>query len=593
MSTTSVTSNNLQKMRLQGRSLVRGEASGKLLWADVGLSFWGGVDPLTGTIVDHHHPLMGESMAGRILAIPSGRGSCTGSGIILELLMRGCGPAALVFQHQEEILSLGVIVASTMFNLSIPILLLSPNDFASLREWKTARVDNNVVSRADLTSSIEAEFLVHEENLPTVSLSSKDQDMLVGEHGPAAKSAFEILLKFAELQGASQFIDVSQAHIDACIYTGPSGVEFAQKLLDLGAKFTITTTLNSISIDRRRWQEMGMDPKVSAEAERLADAYMAMGACMSFTCAPYLRDKIPEMGENIGWAESNAVVYANSVLGARTQKYPDFLDVCIALTGRAPLSGCHLEENRKPSLVFKVPHIAEADDLFYPVAGYLIGQLSGPNIPLIIGLENASPSVSDLKAFGAAFATTASAAMFHIRGVTPEASKDSMASYQLQLPQPIVLSKRDLLKTYKQLNTAKSGTIDLISLGSPHFSLSELSTLTSLISAIPLNSPSRTVIPLTITTSRQIYSQATHTDCIKILEDFGATIVTDTCWCMLTEPVVPIGSKTIMTNSAKYAHYAPGLVNRSVVLGGLKECVDVAVGRIDVSMREVPEWLKG
>lgn len=576
-------------MRLQGRSLVKGAASGRLLWADVGLSFWGGVDPGTGMIVDQHHRLMGECIAGRILAIPSGRGSCTGSGIVLELLMRGSGPAALVFQHREEILSLGVIVASTIFNLSIPVLLLCPHDFASLRQWKTARLENDFILSSDVTSEIEPTLSIYQQNPPTVTLSSKDEAMLAGNHGPAAKLAFEILLKFTELQGASRFLDISQAHIDACIYTGPSGVEFAQRLLHLGAKFAIPTTLNSISIDRRRWQEMGMDPTISAEAEKLADAYMAMGACMSFTCAPYLRDTVPKPGENIGWAESNAVVFANSVLGARTQKYPDFLDVCIALTGRAPLSGCHVEENRKPSLVIEVPHITEADDLFYPLVGYLIGQLSGPNIPLIIGLENASPSVSDLKAFGAAFATTASAAMFHIRGVTPEASQDSMAL--CQLPQRIIVSKQDLLETYTQLTTARSGTIDLVSLGAPHFSLAEFSALAALVSAIPSSAPPRAAIPLTITTSRQIHSRAASAGHISVLEAFGATIVTDTCWCMLTEPVVPTGSKNIMTNSAKYAHYAPGLVKRAVVLGGLKDCVEAARGRTDVCSRDGPEWL--
>ncbi len=125
-----------------------------------------------------------------------------------------------------------------------------------------------------------------------------------------------------------------------------------------GATLRVPTTLNSISVDQRRWRELGIDPTLGEPASALGDAYMAMGAQLSFTCAPYLLDSAPKAGEQIVWAESNAVVYANSVLGARTLKYPDYLDICIALTGRAPLIGCHLNAHYAPGLVGRTVHFA-------------------------------------------------------------------------------------------------------------------------------------------------------------------------------------------------------------------------------------------
>jgi cis-L-3-hydroxyproline dehydratase len=325
-------------MMIQGRSLIDGTASGELLVTDTSLSFWGGVNDETGVIVDKHHPLQGECIMGRIFAIPSSRGSCTGSVVLLELLLKERAPAALVFQHVEQILTLGVIVAKAMFELSIPVLVVSPKDFSSLRTGAPVAIIGSEMSvghdMATLTSGLPLVPGLRKD----VQLNDRDEQLLAGAYGAAGKLAMEVLVDAARMQDADHFLDVSQAHIDACIYIGPASLRFANTFLALGAKFAVPTTLNSISIDKRRWREIGMDPVLAQQAEKLAQAYMMMGATMSFTCAPYLLETAPCAGENIGWAESNAVVFANSVLGARTQKYPDFLDVCIALTGRAPAS---------------------------------------------------------------------------------------------------------------------------------------------------------------------------------------------------------------------------------------------------------------
>lgn len=566
---------------LVGRSLVDGQATGELLWSNVGLSLWGGVDSKTGVIVDQHHPLQGRCVTDRIVAIPAGRGSCSGSGVLLELLLRKKGPAAFVFQTFDEILTLGVVVAKAMFQLSIPVVVLSAGDFSTLHDQKYLTIVGSNLFRGlhPLQPQLQTQVNVAQRN---IKLNEKDGRMLSGANGRAVQVAMEILLTMADLQGARSLLNVTQVHIDACIYTGPGGLELAERLLAMGGKFSVPTTLNSISIDSRKWREIDMDSKMAEQAQRLADTYMAMGASMSFTCAPYLLDTAPKLGEDIGWAESNAVVFANSVLGAKTQKYPDFLDVCIALTGRAPLSGCHIESNRLPVLEIVVPKISQPDDAIWPLIGYLAGKLSGPDIPLILGLEHAHPTTSDLKAFGAAFATTASAAMFHIAGVTPEAH---LAMISKVTTPSATIKMMDLQECWSTLNTALDSSVSLVSLGNPHFSLEEFAKLASLCSERKKHHD----VQMTITTSRATLEQAEKAGHIRTIQTFGAQVITDTCWCMLGEPVVPEAAKNIMTNSAKYAHYAPGLVNRGVFFGNLAACVEAACTGQNLML--IPDWL--
>lgn len=574
---------------LTGRSLVAGAAEGPLLFADVGLSFWGGVDPFSGEIIDRHHPLSGEYLAGRVLAIPSGRGSCTGSSVLMELISNGHAPAALVLAEPDEILTLGVLVAQTIFERSLPVLCIGREAFAALRGKAFARVDGASVTvfehlPGDAWQALDSPLQTQDPSAP-IELTEHDRALLDGQHGKAAQVAMQIVLRMAELQGARRLVDVTQAHIDGCIYTGPASLRFAEQLVQWGANVRVPTTLNSISVDQRRWRELGIDPALGEPASALGDAYMAMGAQLSFTCAPYLLDSAPKAGEQIVWAESNAVVYANSVLGARTLKYPDYLDICIALTGRAPLIGCHLDAQRKARLQVEVPALGELDDAFYPLLGYHIGALAGSRIPLVRGLENRKPSLDDLKAFGAAFATTSAAPLFHIAGITPEAIDPAQVlEGDVALPVETIRLK-DLLVSWRELNSARDSRVDVVSLGNPHFSLSEFAHLARLC----LGRHKHPDVVLAITCGRAVLEQAREAGHIAVIEAFGATLVTDTCWCMLGEPVIPPGAKTLMTNSGKYAHYAPGLVGRKVHFASLAECVDTACSA--TASGRLPAWL--
>jgi hypothetical protein len=414
--------------------------------------------------------------------------------------------------------------------------------------------------------------------------------MLDGRDGKAAQVAMRIIARMAAVQGASELIDITQAHIDGCIYTGPASLRFAEQLCAWGAKVKVPTSLNAISVDQRRWRALSVDAAMGEPASQLADAYVRMGARPTFTCAPYLLETAPVFGEQIVWAESNAVAYANSVLGARTMKYPDYLDICIALTGRAPLSGCHLDQHRHATVQIDLPPLSGLDDAFYPLLGYHIGLLSPNEIPVVTGLAAAAPTRDDLKAFGAAFATTSAAPMFHIVGVTPEAATldQALGSTSLGGKAParrIAITQEDLRASWRELNSATDSSVDLISLGNPHFSLGECQTLASLCEGRSKQAD----VALIVTCGRATQEQARATGALAVLEAFGAQVLTDTCWCMIGEPVLPPRTRNLMTNSGKYAHYGPGLVGRKVHFGSLAACVEAAcTGEV---RGEVPGWL--
>ncbi len=581
-------------MNLQYQPIISGDASGELLVSDTALSFWGGVNPVNGLIIDQHHPLHNQKVSGKILALPSGRGSSSGSGAILELLLNDAAPAALIFIESEDILTLGVMVSEVMFDKSIPVCQMSEVEFKQLQSGVTAKVTEGVLSTvgelADQSTTIEPSAPVqnvttvnHKRNSNKLALSDSDQQFLNGDYGDAAQMAMQIVIRMAELQGASYLVDVNQAHIDAVVYNGPSSLLFAQKLASLGGKVQIPTTLNSLSIDKRRWRTLGVANEFGSAASELGDAYLAMGAKPSYTCAPYLLDSAPSFGEQIVWAESNAVTYANSVIGARTQKYPDFLDACIALTGRAPAAGAHLDAGRTPSLEIHVVNVdkSDVDDAFWALLGYHIGSISKNDIPIIYGLELFSPTLDNHKAFSAAFATTSSVAMYHIAEITPEANSAigamPLASVEVDIP--------DLVLSWNELNSAVDDTVDVICLGNPHFSAAECVALAELCEG-RFKDPSTTVI---VTLGREVQKTASESGAIEKLELFGVQFINDTCWCMIEEPIIPIDAKVLMTNSGKYAHYGPGLVNRPLHFGSLSACVDAAcTGKRKLLL---PKWL--
>lgn len=576
-------------INLLGEALSKGAARGEILACNTELSFWGGVEPATGEIIDRHHPLSGVLLKGKILVLPGGRGSCSGSGVILEMIVNGKGPCAIIISRPDEIITLGIWIAQEMFGISIPLIMLDERQFNALSQQSYAVISGGRVEcdSHEFSSKMIVKTDVDSlSDFAEIALSDYDQSLLNGEKTLAAQVAMKIILRMAKLVGATALIDVSQVHIDGCIYTGEASLNFAHKLLALGGKFAVPTSLNAISVDYRHWKAQGVGSKFGEQASALADAYVAMGAKSTFTCAPYLLDSAPEQGEQIAWAESNAVVFANSVLGARTMKYPDFLDACIALTGRAPLAGTHLTHQRKASLQVNVCDVHEVDDLFYPVFGYHLGKLSGDRIPVVVGLAHFNPTLDNLKAFGAAFATTSSAPMFHIVGVTPDANTLEETLIENQPIESITLICKDLQSSWAELSTVNDEHSDLISLGNPHFSLSEFEHLAKLCAGYKIANN----IKLYITAGRMIVAQAKEAGYLSEIEKFGGKIITDTCWCMIEDPIIPSQAKVICTNSAKYAHYGPGMTGRKFKLLSLYNCIQEAItGNPSV---KPPQWIR-
>jgi cis-L-3-hydroxyproline dehydratase len=570
---------------ITGRCLVQGHACGKLLHADTGLSFWGGVDPLTGMVIDRRHPLYGKCLTGAVVAIPSGRGSCSASGIMLELLRAGTAPAALVFCEEEQILTLAVILTHELFGQSIPVVQVGRGDFALLRSMDQVTIDGGIISAATaLPSGSQVSPDVPEDH-PPLQLTDADHAVLHGSSGQARQAALRIIVRVAKAFGAPELIDIERAHLDCCILTGPASVEVAERFRDLGGSFAVPTSLNAISTDLRNWQAFGLDPGVADLSGRQAKAYMDMGASLSFTCAPYLLENPPAQGEQIAWAESNAVAFANSVLGARTQKYPDYLDLCIALTGRAPLAGCHLPSGRLATRVVRLSGVEAVDDSFYPLLGYLVGLLSPNDIPAITGLEGFHPTADDLKGFSAAFATTSAAPMFHMIGVTPEAPTLAEALGGHDPAATLDVTRADLKAAWQTLNLGSDDRIGLVALGNPHSSASELTRLAALVEG-RRKSPDVDVI---VTTSRAVMSAIEASGASAQLIAFGVRFITDTCWCMLGEPVTPPRHGGVITTSAKYAHYGPNLNAGSFRYHALAGCVEAACSGL--VPRDVPDWL--
>jgi hypothetical protein len=554
----------------KAQSILPGQAVGKVLACNEPISFWGGVDPATGRVIDVHHPLAGQSIAGRILVMPGTRGSCTGSGVLLDMVLNGHAPSALVFAEPEDVVTLGAMIGAAMFGRPLPVLRLTRDAFDALAKADTARITETGITADGLTIPVTPPATA------ALDLTPADRAMLDGTRGEATAQAMRILCAMAANQGATRLIDVTQGHIDGCIYASPANLTFAEKMADMGAKVCIPTTMNAISVDHANWRAQGVPPLFGGPAQRLADAYVRMGCQPTFTCSPYLLDTAPAEGEAIAWSESNAVIYANTVLGARTAKHPDFLDLCIAMTGRAPLAGVYLDSPRQARRIIDVDLPDSIDDAFWPLLGWLAGKAAPDRIPLLRGVAAARPTAENLKAVCAAFGTTSAAPMLHVEGVTPEALCVAPDADHARI------TKAEMVAGWTTLNDGPEA-VELVAIGSPHASLIECRALAEALAG------RSTSIATIVTAGRAVMAEARAEGTLARLEASGVQILPDLCWCSISEPVFPPGTRALMTNSGKYAHYGPGLSGRAVRFGGLSACAEAAV--TGHATRALPPWL--
>jgi predicted aconitase len=405
-----------------------------------------------------------------------------------------------------------------------------------------------------------------------VALTERDRALLRGAGSPAEQLSMRIIVALAEAMGAPHLIDVTRAHIDSCLYHGRAGLDFAERLRDGGARVAVHATLNVSSLDLLHPDLYRGDVETGRRARRLMTAYEDMGCRPAWTCAPYQLEERPGFGEQVAWAESNAIVFANSVLGARTHRYGDFVDICAAITGRVPFAGLHVEANRRGSVVLDVRHLPPSlldHDVFYPVLGHLMGKIAGTRVAVVDGLP-AGVGEDRLKAVGAAAASSGAVAMFHAVGITPEAPTLEAALGGRRPQQVVALAPIQIREARDDLSTAESG-ITAVSLGTPHYSLAELARL------VPLLAGHRVAagVALYVSTGRDVLREAQARGWAAAIEAAGATIVVDTCTYIT--PIVRDDGGAVMTDSGKWAYYAPGNLGRQVVFGSMEECVASAL----------------
>ena len=315
-----------------------------------------------------------------------------------------------------------------------------------------------------------------------VALTDEDTRYLRGERGTGAALAMRVVLAVAASMGASRLVDIESAHVDGCLYVGSVSIDFARALVDGGARVSVPTTLNVGSVDLLHPRNWNGTDELADNARTLMSLYTALGCQPTWTCAPYLLTPRPRFGAHIAWGESNAIAFANSVLGARTQRYGDFVDIAAAVVGRAPFAGLHTDEGRLGEVLIDVtglPADAVRRDSFFPLLGHLVGQWCGSRIPVVSGLSSATED--QLKAFGAAAASTGAVALFHIVGVTPEAhtSAEAFGGRPAQAVHRVTIEH--LRRSWTELCTRRGGALAAVCVGTPHFSLAEFHTLAGLL----------------------------------------------------------------------------------------------------------------
>ena len=407
--------------------------------------------------------------------------------------------------------------------------------------------------------------------------------MLAGEGTSAEQLAMRLVVGMAEVAGAAALIPIARAHVDGCLYHGQVSVDFARVLAEGGGRVRVPTTLNVGIIDLLHPELFRGSPEVAAAGREMMRHYRAMGCRQTWTCAPYQLADRPTLGEQVAWAESNAIVFCNSVLGARTERYGDFMDIAAAITGCVPETGLHTTNGRRARVVVRVhgvPAAVMSRDIFFATLGHVVGRRVGSAIPAITGVEVATED--QLKALGAAAASAGAVAMFHMVGVTPEAPTLGAVLGGLAPERTIDFGPRDLAEAIAELSSNVSPVLGAVSIGTPHFSLAEFEQLRVLLAGRGVSDR----IEFFVSTGRDVLREVDARGWGPELRQQGVQVVTDTCTYLT--PILSGRPGAVMTNSAKWAWYAPGNLGYQVAFGTLEECVESAVR--GVVWRDVALW---
>ena len=381
--------------------------------------------------------------------------------------------------------------------------------------------------------------------------------MLNGEQGEVIQRLFRLLVRLGDIYGADEMIPVGSVQVAGVSYKsiGDPGLEFLEDFASKGAKVKVLPYLNPAGMDMNDWKSLGFPEDFAKNQIKIMDAFRKMGIVATATCTPYLAGNLPRFGEDIAWSESSAVSFANSVIGARTNREGGPSALAAAICGLTPNYGLHLDENRKPSVVVRVDAGLEYNS-DYGALGYHVGKLVKSKIPYFIGIKGAN--TDQLKSLGAAMAASGAVALYHAENLTPEAGL--METRGLET---VEVTSKELEETYEKLNTGKLP--DIAILGCPHASLREISDLAEKLDGKKLRRP------IWICTSRMMRETADLMGFTEKIETAGGRVVADTC--MVVSPIEDMGYRTIGVNSGKAANYLPGFCKQSVVFRNVDDLI--------------------
>lgn len=406
----------------------------------------------------------------------------------------------------------------------------------------------------------------------TLQLTPKQQSILDGNEGAARKLAMEILVKVGEGFSAQRLIPIQSVHLVLHAYKSAfdAGVEAAERIADMGGRFTVPTTIDPYGMDAEDWEGAKTPKEYAVMQKRLEAAVSRLGVIPVWTCTPYYGFNMPKFGENVAWSESSAVAFANTVLGARTNRQSAIVDICCAILGLAPEVGLHLDQERRGQVLVRLKIDRALNTWEYPALGFRLGQLLGNRIGVVEGMMG-TPETEDLKSLCAASAASGSVALLHIVGITPEA-RTLEEAFGGNSPQEIItLTEKDLLETRKKMNTYKGKNVDIVALGCPHYTINEIITVQKLLGGRKISDQTA----LWIYANSAAIALAEKMGVRKELEELGVTIRAETC--MIISPIAEWGFKVMMTDSGKCVHYGPMECGTEMVFGSPYECIESAV----------------
>lgn len=407
-------------------------------------------------------------------------------------------------------------------------------------------------------------------------LTKEEEKMANGEYGETIRKSMDILIALGDIYGAEKFVDIKSAQVSGVSYKtiGQAGLEYLEDLAstseiiynengtisDKSGIATISATLNPAGTDLDNWEDFGFPADFAKKQVDICNAYGALGISTTCTCTPYLIGNVPRFGDHVSWSESSAVAYVNSVIGARTNREGGPGALAAAIVGKTPLYGFHLDENRKANLLVDVECELERAD--FGALGYAVGQVVKDGVPYF-KMQNKSWNVSNgnLKALGAALASSGAVALYHVEGITPEYKNASISDVE----DKITITKEDIQNTREKLSTAE-GYADLVCLGCPHASLEEVKEVAEIMKGKKIKNE------LWVCTSINIKEAAKRLGYLDTIEQAGGKICCDTC--MVVAPIEQMGYEVIGVNSAKAANYVPSMCGLKVIYNDIEGLLD-------------------